>query len=128
MIPQDFTNDLLEKGATINDVMNLYKMYEVQTPQIDKQRLLNRIIYTLGISRNDFLGYNRKRFIADARFCYMYILRTEYKEKLKEIGKQFGRDHSTIIHAIRTVEALIKAKDLQFCSTFIQIKKLTEND
>jgi hypothetical protein len=43
MIPQDFTNALLAKGATINDVMNLYKMYEVQTPQIDKQRLLNKI-------------------------------------------------------------------------------------
>ena len=51
----------------------------------------------------------RKKEIAQARQIAMYIAKRLTKHSLKTIGLHFGgRDHSTVIHAIDTVERLVK--------------------
>lgn len=59
------------------------------------------------ISRADMLGKKRPREIAYPRQVAMYLIRQHTKHSLQEIGNAFGgRDHGTVIHAIKTVEAI----------------------
>lgn len=55
-------------------------------------------------------GQGRTRVIVAARQFAMWRVRTELGISLPEIGKRFGnRDHTTVLHAVRTVEAARKA-------------------
>lgn len=53
---------------------------------------------------------NRKKEIALARQISMYLAKTMTNHSLKTIGLHFGgRDHSTVIHAIQTIDELKKS-------------------
>ena len=57
------------------------------------------------VSANDLLGKRRTTNIASARHIAMYLCRTLTNKSYPEIGALFGgRDHSTVIHACKTVE------------------------
>ncbi|MFH1941608.1 MAG: chromosomal replication initiator protein DnaA, partial [bacterium] len=54
-------------------------------------------------------GKSRKKEIALARQIAMYLSKNMTHFSLKSIGLHFGgRDHTTVIHAIRTITALLK--------------------
>jgi len=58
-----------------------------------------------GIDPNKVREKTRKQEIVEARQIAMYLSKTMTKSSLKTIGLHFGgRDHSTVIHAIHTVE------------------------
>ena len=38
----------------------------------------------------------------------MYLIRKMTNLSLPEIGREFGRDHSTVLHSIRKVESVLK--------------------
>lgn len=82
----------------------------------------------------DFYGFpedmirakTRKKEIALARQIAMYLAKRMTKHSLKTIGLHFGgRDHTTVIHAIETVEQLI-ALDSQLKSELDVIKQKLE--
>ncbi len=57
------------------------------------------------ISPNDIKGKSRKQEIATARQVAMYLSKRLTNSSFKTIGLHFGgRDHSTVIHAVTTVE------------------------
>ena len=57
-------------------------------------------------------GKSRKKEIAFARQMAMYLSKNMTHYSLKSIGLHFGgRDHTTVIHAIRTIEQLYRGKD-----------------
>ena len=65
----------------------------------------------------------RKREIVQARQAAMYFAKEMTRNSLKSIGAHFGgRDHSTVIHAIQTVEDLM-ATDKHFRHTIDDIRK-----
>lgn len=52
----------------------------------------------------------RKRFVVRARQLSMYLAKQLSNKSLKHIGNAFGgRDHSTVIHACRSIESLLEA-------------------
>lgn len=54
----------------------------------------------------------RKKEIAYVRQMAMYLIKQMTNNSLKTIGLHFGgRDHSTVIHAIQTIERLLKKDD-----------------
>jgi len=56
-------------------------------------------------------GKSRKKEIAFARQMAMYLSKEITRYSLKSIGLHFGgRDHTTVIHAIRTIDELYKDK------------------
>ena len=57
----------------------------------------------LGISRADLLSAKRTPAVARARHLAMFLSRELTPLSLSAIAKEFDRDHSTVIHAIRTV-------------------------
>ncbi len=60
----------------------------------------------------DMTGRRRPKNIAHARQVAMYLSRKLTKNSLMEIGEAFGgRDHGTIIHAVKKMENLISTED-----------------
>jgi chromosomal replication initiator protein len=61
------------------------------------------------ISETDLLSQRRAREVARPRQVAFYLCRNLTLRSLPEIGRMFaGRDHTTVIHGIRTVAGLIK--------------------
>jgi chromosomal replication initiator protein len=60
------------------------------------------------VARNDLLSNRRTRQIVRPRQIAMYLSKTMTPRSLPEIGRRFGgRDHTTVLHAVRKVEELI---------------------
>jgi chromosomal replication initiator protein len=71
----------------------------------------------------DLQSRKRSRSIALPRQICMYLARTLTRHSLEEIGGYFGgRDHTTVMHANRTIETM-REKDVQFQAS---LDRLTE--
>lgn len=65
----------------------------------------------------------RKRFVVRARQLSMYLAKQLSNKSLKHIGNAFGgRDHSTVIHACRSIEVLLE-NDTRFKNEVSDIAK-----
>jgi chromosomal replication initiator protein len=56
-------------------------------------------------------GSLKNKGTAEARQVAMYLIRNLVKLSLPDIGKEFARDHSTVLYAIRKVEQQLKKGD-----------------
>jgi len=63
------------------------------------------------ISIADMLGDKRPAHIAQPRMLAMYLCRRYTKHSLPEIGQAFGRNHATIINAVKKVPALCEKSE-----------------
>jgi chromosomal replication initiator protein len=64
------------------------------------------------VSRSDLLSPRRARSIVRPRQIGMYLAKKLTSRSLPEIGKRFGgRDHSTVLHAVRKIEELLKSDE-----------------
>lgn len=55
------------------------------------------------VSVLDMQSRTRKKGIVFPRQVAMYLSRLHTKDSLADIGKVFGRDHATVLHAIKVV-------------------------
>ncbi|MCB9232880.1 MAG: chromosomal replication initiator protein DnaA [Bacteroidia bacterium] len=77
----------------------------------------------LNVEQELLKAKTRKREIVQARQISMYFAKELTKSSLKTIGLHFGgRDHSTVIHAVQTVNDLISI-DKEFRRNIDDIKK-----
>lgn len=62
-----------------------------------------------GITLEDLKSKSRKKEVVNARQMAMFLAKEHTQHSLKAIGYHFGgRDHATVIHAIRTVQGSMK--------------------
>lgn len=70
--------------------------------------ILRTISQQYAVSRGDLLSARRTRSIVRPRQIGMYLSKQLTSRSLPEIGRRFGgRDHTTVIHAIRKIEELM---------------------
>ena len=75
--------------------------------------IIDIVSETFGTRPEYIVGKSRKREIVLARHAAMYLAKEFTQQSLKSIGLHFaGRDHSTVIHAIKAVEARIETEPL----------------
>ena len=68
------------------------------------------VVNYYNLSMADFLSSRRSRHIARPRQIAMYLSKKLTTKSLPDIGRKFtGRDHTTVIHAIKKVEELMSA-------------------
>ncbi len=72
------------------------------------EKVLLRVSKKYGVSVEDLKSKKKTDRIASARHIAIYIIRKLTDMSLKEIGKIFGRDYSTVISSINKVELNIK--------------------
>ena len=81
---------------------------------INIEDIQKTVVSFYNLSMNDFLSARRSRHIARPRQIAMYLSKKLTTKSLPEIGRKFtGRDHTTVIHAIKKIEELM-SKDRQF--------------
>jgi chromosomal replication initiator protein len=86
----------------------LKDMVKDSNTQISIESIQNYVCDYFGIDTNKVREKTRKQEIVEARQIAMYLSKKFTKSSLKTIGLHFGgRDHSTVIHAISTVEERI---------------------
>ncbi len=59
------------------------------------------------LKQADLISERRNRAIARPRQCAMWLAKQLTTRSLPDIGRRFGgRDHTTVLHAVRRIEAL----------------------
>ena len=87
-------------------------------------KIIEQICDFYGLTQAQVKGKCRLRGYVKARFLAMFLLRTRTGLTLKEIGRMFHRDHTSIIHAIKTINEVMS---LKFENDYKEeIKKLLE--
>jgi chromosomal replication initiator protein len=56
----------------------------------------------------------RKQEVVKGRQVAMWYIRNEISMTLKDIGRLFGKDHATVIHALGEVRNIIDTKDKKY--------------
>ncbi len=87
----------------------------VQTTDIQRIKI-DDILKVVGrhfnVPKADLLSPRRARSIVRPRQIGMYLAKTLTTRSLPEIGRRFGgRDHSTVLHAVRKIEELMHADE-----------------
>lgn len=90
----------------IRDVMN-----DVQPIPITIERIIDEVARTFEVTSDDIKSPKRASQISQARQVAMYVVREVTNLSYEEIGKEFGRDHSTAIYAVQQVERNMKNRN-----------------
>ncbi len=62
-----------------------------------------------GVEISDIMSTSRTAKVTLARQISMYIIRSMTQLSLPDIGRVFGRDHTTVMHSLEKVEKLMKS-------------------
>jgi len=109
----DLSNDIIDYIAT-NITSNIREL----------EGALIKLLAVSSLKGVDLRGKSRKKEIAFARQIAMYLSKEMTQYSLKSIGLHFGgRDHTTIIHGVRTIDELIKIKKDKKVIDIIEILK-----
>ena len=74
------------------------------------------------ISKNEMLSSRRSRYLVRPRQIAIYLTKILTSKSLPEIGREFSnRDHTTIIHSVKTIEKL-KEKDPEMTNNINVLK------
>jgi chromosomal replication initiator protein len=95
-------------GATINLDLAKQALGESSTPEhrrVTIQQITDVVIKFFYVKISDLPGKKRHKSIAVPRQVCMYLARRHTPYSLEEIGGYFGgRDHTTVLHAFRTID------------------------
>ena len=74
------------------------------------------------LSKNEMLSSRRSRYLVRPRQTAIYLTKILTSKSLPEIGREFSnRDHTTIIHSVKTIEKL-KKNDLELSNNIDILK------
>jgi len=95
--------------------------------ELTVEEILKKVSSHFNIKISDIKSAKRLKAVVLPRQIAMYLSRQLTSSSYPEIGERFGgKDHSTIIHAIRKIEKLIE-EDFQLRSTVDSLKKELTN-
>jgi chromosomal replication initiator protein len=100
------TGQLVTLEMAEREVRDLIRPQEPKRVKIeDIQRVVAR---QYNVSRSDLLSSRRTANVVRPRQVAMYLAKTLTLRSLPEIGRRFGgRDHTTVLHAVRKIEGLV---------------------
>jgi chromosomal replication initiator protein len=98
--------DLQFTKSTLKDIIRY------NTKQLTLDTIEKAVSSYFSITSNDLKGKSKKKEIAVGRQIAMYLSKDLTDSSLKTIGLHFGgRDHSTVIHALNTIEKKIASSN-----------------
>ena len=74
--------------------------------------IISQVCKFYSVDETILRGTQRNRGVAEARQMSMYLIRKLTNLSLPDIGNEFAKDHTTVLHAIRKVETALKAGDV----------------
>ena len=91
----------------------LHQFVEKEDREISVENIKKLVCESLGMDVESIQGKSRKRDLVSARQIGMYLAKSFTSASYKEIGKSFGgRDHSTVIHACKSIQDQIETNSM----------------
>ena len=138
-VSTEITTSIRELVGAINRTVSFSRIYNkipnLAETKIILKDLLNiaenkvtiNLIQTLvckffKISKNEMLSSRRSRYLVRPRQTAIYLTKILTSKSLPEIGREFSnRDHTTIIHSVKTIERL-KENDPEMLNNINKLK------
>jgi chromosomal replication initiator protein len=99
--------DLTKKSVTLEEVEDAIGLKTSPTAKTSIEDIQRKTAEFYKLEVKDFHSPQRARRVARPRQVAMYLARKLTTRSLPEIGRRFGgRDHTTVLHACRRIEAL----------------------
>ena len=96
----------------------------IQARQVSVENIQKTTAEYYNIKMSDILSKRRSRSVARPRQMAMFLAKELTNYSLPEIGEAFGgRDHTTVIHAVKTITRLSEQDD-EMKKNISQIKSL----
>ncbi len=104
---QQLTSSPMSVDNAATALRDLVQPGEIRSIRIDD--IMKAVGRHYNVAKADLLSPRRARSIVRPRQIGMYLAKRLTVRSLPEIGRRFGgRDHSTVLHAVRKVEQLLK--------------------
>jgi chromosomal replication initiator protein len=88
--------------------------------------IIRKVATHYNLRMTDMLSPRRARSVARPRQIAMFLAKTLTSKSLPEIGRRFGgRDHTTVIHAVRKIESL-RETDVQISEDVELLRRMLE--
>jgi len=123
-ISSKITTNVRELVGAINRVISFSRIYN-KLPTLSETKIILKDLLNLAennvtidsiqtivckffkISKNEMLSSRRSRYLVRPRQTAIYLTKILTTKSLPEIGREFSnRDHTTIIHSVKTIEKL----------------------
>ena len=108
----------------VKDVLK--DLLRTNSRKITIDEIQKRVVEHYNIKLSDMHSPRRSRSVARPRQVAMYLAKSITTRSLPEIGRKFGgRDHTTVIHAIKTIEEIMVndpnlAEDIELLTRILQ--------
>jgi len=138
-ISKEITNSIREIVGALNRVVSFSRIYN-KIPSLAETKVILKDLLNLSenkvtidliqtlvckffkISKNEMLSSRRSRYLVRPRQTAIYLTKILTSKSLPEIGREFSnRDHTTIIHSVKTIEKL-KEKDSEMVDNINKLK------
>ena len=97
------TPNLSETRIILKDLLNIYEN------KVTIDNIQTSVCKYFKISKNEMLSSRRSRYLVRPRQTAIYLAKMLTSKSLPEIGRCFSnRDHTTVIHSVKTIERLRK--------------------
>jgi len=91
--------------------------------KINIEHIQNLVASHFNLNIQELLSPRRSRSLARPRQIAMYLAKQHTTNSLPDIGRKFSnRDHTTVIHAVKKIDELIK-KDSDIKQSIVELKK-----
>ena len=105
----------------------LHDLLRANDRRVTIEEIQKRVAEHYNIRLADMHSARRARAVARPRQIAMYLAKQLTARSLPEIGRKFGgRDHTTVMHAVRKVEEL-KSCDNEFCEDVELLRRMLES-
>ncbi len=120
-------SSLVGKEITLDNTYELLRdLIRSSERVISIDEIQKRIAEHYNIKLSDMVSTRRNRAIARPRQIAMYLSKNLTSKSLAEIGRKFGgKDHTTIMHAIKNIDKL-KQTDSEICEDLHIITKMLQ--
>ncbi len=138
-ISTEITTSIREIVGAINRIVSFSRIYN-KIPNLTEIKVVLKDLLNLNenkvtidliqtivckffkISKNEMLSSRRSRYLVRPRQTAIYLTKILTSKSLPEIGREFSnRDHTTIIHSVKTIEKL-KEKDPEMVDNINKLK------
>ena len=138
-ISLEIKTSIRELVGAINRIVSFSRIYN-KVPSISEVKVILKDLLNLSenkvtidliqslvckffkISKNEMLSSRRSRYLVRPRQAAIYLAKILTSKSLPEIGREFSnRDHTTIIHSVKTIEKL-KENDTELSANIDNLK------
>ena len=135
----EIKSSIRELVGALNRIVSFSRVYN-KTPNLSETKIVLKDLLNLSenkvtidliqslvckffkISKSEMLSSRRSRYLVRPRQTAIYLTKILTSKSLPEIGREFAnRDHTTVIHSIKTIENL-KKNDPDLCSSIDNLK------